>query len=75
MIKLGVNAKDSISGFEGVVTGRCVYLHYPPKIELTSRLLNNCTPVGSQWFSESQVTECGDQSQPVGFKPPTEVSP
>lgn len=57
MIALGVLAKDDISGFEGVITGRSEYLYGCVQVHLTPRgCNNNGQPIDAKWFDEPQVT-------------------
>lgn len=56
MIDLGVLAKDEISGFEGVVTGRAEYLYGCVQVHLTPRGCNNeGQPIDAKWFDEPQA--------------------
>ena len=52
--KLGIKAKDSVTGFSGTVTGRTEYLHTGPRVLLEA-------PVGAdgamrgEWFEEVRI--------------------
>lgn len=52
MVKLGQTVKDTITGFEGVVTARCEYIVGPVRIEVSP--VNHATKV-PEWFDEARV--------------------
>lgn len=53
-IKLGYQVKEIITGFEGVVTARCEYLHSNTRIQVTSKTLQDGKPV-VEWFDEDSL--------------------
>ena len=55
MIELGVRARDILSGFEGIVTGRLEHLFRSQKIEIEPEGLDdNGRPKEPVWFEESR---------------------
>ena len=65
---LGQCFRDPISGFEGLATGRTVYLHgEPPQIRLTPAGLREGKPADEVWFVESRLEPI--QSRQLGFSP------
>ncbi len=56
-IKLGDKVKDSITGFEGIVTGIGRYLNGCVLVSVTSTDLKDGKPIESQWFDEQRLTE------------------
>jgi hypothetical protein len=55
MVKLGDRAKDVISGFSGIVTGRAVYLNGCVHILINSQSLGDKGEPKSEWFDEPRV--------------------
>jgi hypothetical protein len=59
MIKLGLKAKDKITGFEGILIGRCEYLYgcdqYGIAPEAKDGKVNE-----SHWFDEGRVQVIGN---------------
>lgn len=53
-IELGVVAKDIISGFEGIVTGKCEYLYSSARYQLTSGCAKDGKPVEC-WVDEGRI--------------------
>lgn len=49
-ISLGDKAQDQITGFEGVVTGKCVYISGCDQILLAGRVKPDGSKAESQWF-------------------------
>ena len=54
-IKLGVIAKDKITGFEGVVTARCEFLTGCNRYCIQPRELHNGKPLDGIYFDEGQI--------------------
>jgi hypothetical protein len=55
-IPLGCIAKDTITGFKGVVTSRTEFLYGCVHIGITpDKLDENGKPVESQWFDEQRI--------------------
>ncbi len=55
-IKLGVTARDVITGFEGIVIGRTEYLYGCAHIAIKSTKLDkDGAPMECKWFDEPQV--------------------
>ena len=52
--KLGGKVKDPITGFEGIVTTRCEYLHGPPRVLVEAKVHDG--KLNSEWFDESRLT-------------------
>jgi len=56
MIKLGEKVKDSITGFEGVATGRATYLYGCVRVLVESKKLKDGKPI-EEWFDEQRLTQ------------------
>ena len=54
MIELGTTAKDIVTGFEGVVTGRAQYLTGCDQYVLTPKVKNGAFQDG-RWFDENRL--------------------
>lgn len=58
MIKLGVKARDKITGFEGIITGRAQYITGCDQYVLVPPVKDG--KVGdSQWFDEGRIEITG----------------
>ncbi len=55
MIKLGDKVKDSITGFEGVASGKCEYLNGCVSWEVRPTKLKDGEIVKSEWIDEQQL--------------------
>ena len=55
MIKLGDLAKDSISGFEGIVVADCLWLHGCRRLTIQPQKLHDGKPIDAQTFDELQL--------------------
>lgn len=53
-VKLGDRVRSSISGFSGVATAKCEYLHGNPQIQVTSTSLVDGEEK-SKWFAASEL--------------------
>lgn len=63
MITLGCQAKDKITGFEGIVTGRCEYLFGCAQWGITP-LAKDGEVKATNWFDEGRVERTGDGVKP-----------
>jgi hypothetical protein len=54
-VTLGQDAKDSITGFKGIVTGRYTFLNGCIRLEITSKTLKDGTPVDPEVFDERRL--------------------
>jgi len=78
-VKLGQKVKDSISGFEGIVTGISTWLYGCVRVNVApDHLDNDGKPIEAQWFDEPQlVGQKAKKEAPAGpradfkFKDPT----
>ena len=55
---LGQTVRSTVTGFTGIVTAECRYLHSPVMLEVTATELHEGRPV-SEWFYDS-VLEFAD---------------
>jgi hypothetical protein len=55
MIKLGDKVRDTISGFEGIATGRTTWLHGCERIGVQPQALHDGKPVENAWFDINQL--------------------
>lgn len=53
-VNLGDKVRDPVTGFEGVVTTRCEYLHGVPRVLVEAKVHDG--KLNSEWFEESRVT-------------------
>lgn len=70
MIELGKKAKDRITGFEGIVTGRCQYLTSNDQYSLTPKAAAGVLGK-AEWFDEGRLEVTGDgvsKKEFVGFE-------
>lgn len=58
MIKLGQKAKDKITGFEGIIIGKCEYLYGCNQYGITPLAINGETK-STQWFDEGRIEIIG----------------
>ena len=72
-IPLGSTVRDTISGLEGVVTGRSEYLYTTPQVLLTPKTVNEGVPVAGTWLDEKRVTITSG-AQELGFRPPADLA-
>ena len=76
MIELGTKVKDSITGFEGVATGRTVYLNGCVQVLVEPPVGDDGQPGKSHWVDEqrldttSAATAGGPQPTPPGMPHP-----
>jgi hypothetical protein len=62
-LKLGDQARDPISGFEGTVTGRAEYLYGCVQVLLSGS--DDGKPIG-EWFDEDRVTQAKSEGRRGG---------
>jgi len=55
MVKLGDRAKDSITGFQGIVTAKHEYLYGCIRFCITPEELKDGTPIEGQVFDQQQL--------------------
>jgi len=55
-IKMGSTVKDSVTGFIGVLTARCEYLHGAPAVLIEAMIEGKPTIL---WVTESRAKEAG----------------
>ena len=68
MIELGKKARDTISGFEGIVTARHEYLYGCKRVSVTPQKLQEGKPIACEWFDEGQL-EIVEETAPDDSKP------
>ena len=61
-VKLGDVACDTITGFEGVVTGRTEWLNGCRRWLIQPRALHEGKPIEPAWFDEDQVEKVSAQA-------------
>lgn len=66
-IKLGDDAHDRISGFQGVVIGRATYLFTAAQLLIAPPVIERGAPAEPQWFPEGRVRR-GLCDGAAGFK-------
>ena len=54
-VKLGTKVKDSVTGFVGFATARCVYLNGCVQFEITPEELKDGVPQKEYWLDEQRV--------------------
>lgn len=54
MLKIGIKAKDVITGFNGVITGKCSYITGCDQY-LVQPEMKDGTWVDSKWFDENRL--------------------
>lgn len=64
MIELGQLAKDAVTGFEGVITGRAQYLYGCDQYCIVPRINKDGKMGESQWFDEGRIRIIGPWIQP-----------
>jgi len=55
-VALGATAKDKVTGFKGIVTGRYTFLNGCIRIEITPEELKDSKPVEPSVFDEQRIT-------------------
>ena len=64
MIELGQKAKDKITGFEGILTGRCEYLYGCDQYLITPSVDKEGKRQDGEWFDDGRIEVIG-----AGVKP------
>ena len=54
-MKLGDKAKDSVTGFTGIITAKTTFLHGCVRFGVQSAELKDGVPTATQWFDEPQL--------------------
>ena len=60
-LKLGTRVRCTITGFEGIATGRCEYLYGCVQIKVQGNEIKDGKPVEGVWLDEGQLTEVKDE--------------
>lgn len=55
MVKMGSKVTDSITGFNGIVTGRAEYLYGCVRLLVEPKGLHDGKPIESFWFDEQRL--------------------
>jgi hypothetical protein len=55
MFELGGHAKDVITGFAGVVTGKCTYLTGCDQYQVQPRMFRDGKKSDPEWFDETRL--------------------
>ncbi|MDD5358234.1 MAG: hypothetical protein PHX80_03755 [Candidatus Nanoarchaeia archaeon] len=58
--ELGQEVKDIITGFSGIITGRCEYLTGCNHYAIQSRTLKDGKPADYEWLDESRLEPTGE---------------
>ncbi len=58
-IKLGQKAKDVITGFEGIIIGKCDYLYGCSQYGLVTKLDKDGKKIDVEWFDEGRIRIIG----------------
>lgn len=58
-IELGMTVTDKITGFSGVVTGRCEYISGCHQVLIQPRVKDTGEFVDSRWMDEDRLTVTG----------------
>lgn len=73
--KLGVTAKDTITGFEGVVLGRCEYVTGCNQVLIQPKLDSEQKFVESRWFDEDRIEVTEQKPVVLNVKAPGSDKP
>jgi len=65
MINLGDTAKDPITGYEGIVTGKTTWLYGCARIAIQAKMKKDGTVPALEWFDELQL-ECKKPDKTIG---------
>jgi len=62
MVRLGSKVRDTITGFQGIATGRTEWLYGCTRISVEPTTLHEGKPIESHWFDEQriEVLEAGE---------------
>lgn len=64
MDKLGYYAHDKVTGFEGIITAKCIYIYGCVQYALTPKVRNNEIQ-RPQWFDEYRLEILGEKVNPI----------
>lgn len=67
-IELGDHAKDTITGFNGIVVGDTQWLHGCRRLSLQPKDLKDGKPIDMLSFDEPQLVLVEPEAQPVGSR-------
>jgi hypothetical protein len=67
-IKFGNMAKDKVTGFEGIVTGQCIYMYGCNQFLLTPLVKEDNTKQEGYWVDEGRVIVIGEGVEPNEVK-------
>ena len=78
MIKLGSKVRDRITGFEGIVLGRTVWITGCQTVGVKGQTLKDGLPTDVQWHDEATLDVIaeptwGPEAEPVAEKPPKPI--
>ena len=59
MIELGLKAKDKVTGFTGIITGKVSYLYGCDQYGLTPEVRKDGKITDTQWFDEGRIQIIG----------------
>lgn len=60
-MKLGITARDTITGFEGVVTATAQYISGCNQVLLVPKVDDKGAFVESHWFDEQRCSQMGEE--------------
>jgi hypothetical protein len=63
---MGKKVKDRLTGFTGIMTGRCLYHYKTTEVMIEPTALLNAVPVPGQWFAESRIVEAKEEKK-IGY--------
>lgn len=64
MLELGKRAKDKITGFEGILTGRCQYLYGCDQYLITPPVDKSGAKPDGSWIDEGRIEIVGEGIDP-----------
>ena len=67
-IRFGLEARDKVTGFVGIVTGRCEYLYGCNQWCLTPKVDKEGKRQDVQWFDEGRLEVIGSGIQPAAVQ-------
>ncbi len=65
MIKLGNKVKDTVTGFQGIATGRTEWMYGCARICVEPQELHDGKPIEGQWFDEQRLEVISDDRPQV----------
>jgi hypothetical protein len=66
MINLGDKVKDTVTGFEGIVTCKTTWLNGCTRVGIQSDVLQDGKPIEVQWIDEPQLRVIESQKVSLG---------